>query len=131
MSILMLASERGSDVGRKGFRPMLRPRPVRSQIYLPVTVFGVVSSDWKFVLAAGLLGYTIPYLLDLKLWRIPLELITTVLAMVVTVVVMNLIRVGKKPHWLQHHVRALVEHSERRRRLPTDAFRGGRLWMNN
>ncbi len=110
---------------------MLRPRPVRSQIYLPVTVFGVVSSDWKFVLAAGLLGYTIPYLFDLKLWRIPLELITTVLAMVVTIAVMNLIRVGKKPHWLQHHVRELLEHSEHRRRLPTDVIRGGRLWMKN
>src|SRR4030095_15539020 len=99
---------------------MLRPRAVRSQIYLPVTVFGVVSSDWKFVLASGLLGYTIPYLLDLKLWRIPLELITTVLAMVLTIAVMNLIRVGKKPHWLQHQVRALIEHPEHRRQLPTD-----------
>src|SRR5262249_29375107 len=110
---------------------MLRPRPVRSQIYLPVTVFGVVSSDWKFVLAAGLLAYTIPYLFDLKLWRIPLELVTTVLAMVLTVVVMNLIRVGKKPHWLQHNVHALITDSQERRRLPIDSIRGGRLWIRS
>ena len=110
---------------------MLRPRAVRSQIYLPVTVFGVVSSDWKFVLAAGLLSYTSPYLLDLKLWKIPLELITTVLAMVVTIAILNLIRVGKKPHWLQHQLRALVEHAEHRRRLPSDFIRGGRLWLKN
>jgi hypothetical protein len=110
---------------------MLRPRAVRSQIYLPVTVFGVVSSDWKIVLAAGLLSYTIPYLLDLKLWKIPLELITTVLAMVVTITALNLIRVGKKPHWLQHHLRALVEHPDHRRRLPSDSIRGGRLWIKN
>ena len=110
---------------------MLRPRPVRSQIYLPVTVFGVVSSDWKFVLASGLLGYTIPYLFDLKLWRIPLELITTVLAMVLTIAVMNLIRVGKKPHWLQHQARALIEQTEHRRRLPTDSVRGSRRWLRN
>ena len=110
---------------------MLRPRPVRSQIYLPVTVFGVVSSDWKFVLASGLLGYTIPYLLDLKLWRIPLELITTVLAMVMTIAVVNVVRVGKKPHWLQHQLRALTEHSEHRRRLPTDIIRGTRLWIRH
>jgi hypothetical protein len=96
-----------------------------------VTVFGVVSSDWKFVLAAGLLSYTIPYLLDLKLWKIPLELIATVLAMVVTLAVLNLIRVGKKPHWLQHHMRALVEHADHRRRLPSDLVRGGRLWIHN
>lgn len=110
---------------------MLRPRHVRSQIYLPVTVFGVVSSDWKFVLAAGLLAYTIPYLFDLKLWRIPLELITTVVAMGLTVAVMNLIRVGKKPHWLQQHLRALITDSQHRRRLPTDVIRGGCLWIKN
>jgi len=83
------------------------------------------------VLAAGLLSYTIPYLLDLKLWKIPLELITTVLAIVVTLAVLNLIRVGKKPHWLQHHLRALVEQSDHRRRLPSDSVRGGRLWIKN
>ena len=110
---------------------MLRARPVRSQIYLPVTVFGVVSSDWKFVLGAGLLAYTIPYAFDLILWKIPLELITTVLAMVFTIAVMNLIRVGKKPHWLQHQVRALVKHTEHRRSLPTDIRRRGRLWIKN
>jgi len=110
---------------------MLRPRAVRSQIYLPVTVFGVVSSDWKFVLAASLLSYTIPYLLDLKLWKIPLELITTVLAMVMTIAVLNLIRVGKKPHWLQHQLRARVEHPDHRRRLPSDLVRGGRFWIRN
>ena len=110
---------------------MLRARPVRSQIYLPVTVFGVVSSDWKFVLASGLLAYTIPYAFDLKLWKIPLELITTVLAMVVTVGVMNVIRVGKQPHWLQHEIKALMQHREHRRRLPTDSIRGGRQWIRN
>ena len=108
---------------------MLRPRPVRSQIYLPVTVFGVVSSDWKFVLASGLVSYTIPYLLDLKLWKIPLELVTTVLAMLVTIAILNVIRVGKKPNWLQHHVRAIVEHADHRKRLPADRVRGGRAWI--
>jgi hypothetical protein len=42
-----------------------------------------------------------------------------------------LIRVGKKPHWLQHHLRALVEHADHRRRLPSDLIRGGRLWIKN
>ena len=110
---------------------MLRPRPVRSQIYLPVTVFGVISSDWRFVLAAGLLSYTIPYLLDMRLWKIPLELITTVLAIVVTIALLNLIRVGKNPHWLQHYLRALVEHADHRRRLPSDLVRGDRAWIEN
>src|SRR5437868_13855108 len=99
---------------------MLRPRPVRSQIYLPVTVFGVVSSDWKFVLASGLVAYMIPYLLDLTLWKIPLELVTTVVALMVTIAVLNVIRVGKRPHWLQHNVRSLVQSADHRRRLAID-----------
>ena len=110
---------------------MLRPRPVRSQIYLPVTVFGVVSSDWRFVLAVGLLGYTIPYTFDLKLWKIPLELITTLLGMLATLALLNLIRVGKRPYWLQHQLRALAEPEERRLRLPTDRSPAGRLWIKN
>ena len=108
---------------------MLRARAVRSQIYLPVTVFGVVSSDWKFVLAAGLLSYTVPYMFNLKLWKIPLELILPVVAVAATVLTLNLIRVGKKPHWLQHNVRALLESPEHRRCLPTDARRGRRRWI--
>ena len=110
---------------------MLRPRPVRSQIYLPVTVFGVVSSDWKFVLASGLVSYTIPYLLDLKLWKIPLELVTTVIAMILTIAILNLIRVGKKPNWLGHQVRALIEHATVRKRLPADRTKGIASWLKS
>jgi hypothetical protein len=109
----------------------MRGRPVRSQLYLPVTVFGVVSSDWKYVLAAGLIGYTIPYLLDLKLWKIPLELITSVVGMAATIAVLNLIRVGKRPYWLQHHLRAILEDSQHRRRLPADLEGGSRPWLKD
>ena len=100
---------------------MLRARAVRSQIYLPVTVFGVVSSDWKFVLASGLLSYTVPYLFNLKLWKIPLELILPLLAIAATVLALNLIRVGKKPNWLQYQFRGLLESEESRRCLPAGA----------
>ena len=54
----------------------MRHRPIRPNVYLPVVKFGVVSSDWKFVLAAAFTGYTAPFLLDLKLWGAPLELWT-------------------------------------------------------
>jgi hypothetical protein len=110
---------------------MMRARPVRSQIYLPVTVFGVVSSDWKYVLVAGLLGYTVPYLFDLRLWNIPMELVTSVVGMAITIAILNLIRVGKRPYWLQHHVKALLEHSHHRRRLPSDLSGCYRPWMKN
>jgi len=54
----------------------MRHRPIRPNVYLPVVKFGVVSSDWKFVLGATFIGYTAPFLLDLKLWGAPLELWT-------------------------------------------------------
>jgi hypothetical protein len=109
----------------------MRARPIRSQIYLPVTVFGVVSSDWKYVLVAGLAGYTVPYILDLRLWKVPLELITSVVAMAATIAFLNLIRVGKRPHWLQHHVKAMVEPSCHRRRLPADKSVPNNSWLRD
>lgn len=105
----------------------MRPRPVRSMIYLPVTIFGVISSDWKYVLIFGLAGYAIPYVLDLKIGRIPLEIVTTVLAIAASIAILNVIRVGRKPFWLQHRLRALIQDSHNRRGQPADPKR--RPWI--
>lgn len=108
----------------------MRARPIRSNIYLPVVRFGVVTSDWKFVLAAALLGYAIPFLLDLKLWRVPLELWTGLLAAVLSIAFFNFVRIGRRPFWLQHHLRAATESSRKRRTLPRDQMRRPRrAWM--
>ena len=101
----------------------MRPRRIRSNIYLPVVRFGVVSSDWKFVLAATLLGYAIPFWLDLKLWRVPLELWTGILAAVLSIAFFNFVRIGRRPFWLQHHLRAFTESPNKRRTLPRDLLR--------
>lgn len=107
----------------------MRPRPVRSNIYLPVVRFGVVTSDWKFVLAAALLGYGIPFWLDLKLWRVPLELWTGLLAAAVSILFFNFVRIGRRPFWLQHQLRSFTENSYKRRTLPYDfARRPRRAW---
>lgn len=107
----------------------MRARPVRSMIYLPVTIFGVVSTDWKYVLVAGLAGYTIPYVLSLQIGRIPLEIIATVVAVVVSIAALNLIRVGRKPFWLQHHLRSMIRDSHSRRGQPADTQ--PRSWLKN
>lgn len=101
----------------------MRGRPIRSNIYLPVVRFGVVTSDWKFVMAATLLGYAIPFWLDLKVWRIPLELWTGLLAAAVSIAFFNFIRIGRRPYWLQHRLRAIAEDSRHRPALPVDASR--------
>ena len=108
----------------------MRPRRIRSNIYLPVVRFGVVSSDWKFVLAATILGYGIPFWLDLKLWRVPLELWTGILAAVLSIAFFNFVRIGRRPFWLQHHLRAFTESPNKRRTLPRDILlRPRRSWM--
>jgi len=106
----------------------MRPRPVRPNIYLPVVRFGVVSSDWKFVLAATILGYTIPFLFGLRLWGVPLELWTGLAAAALAIAFFNYARIGRRPYWLQHRLRALVESPRRRRTLPADGL-SRRRWI--
>ena len=108
----------------------MRHRPVRPNVYLPVVKFGVVSSDWKFVLGATLIGYTAPFLLDLKLWGAPLEMWAGLGAAALAVAFFNWARVGRRPHWLQHKIRALVENPCQRRVLPRDELnRPPRRWV--
>ena len=98
----------------------MRPRPMRSQIYLPVTRFGVLDSDWKFVLITTFLCYTGPFMLDLKLFRIPVEMWASVAGLGLSVAFFNYVRLGRRPFWLQHQIGALLKPSRMRRSLPTD-----------
>ena len=98
----------------------MRSRPVRSQIYLPVTRFGVLDSDWKFVLLTTFLCYTAPFMLDLKLLRIPVELWASLAGLGLSVAFFNYVRIGRKPFWLQHQISARLRTARLRRRLPTD-----------
>ncbi len=104
----------------------MRQRPVRPNIYLPVVKFGVVSSDWKFVLIAGVAGYTVPFLLDLKIGGGPLELATTLAAAALSIAFFNWARVGRRPYWLQHKIRAMLENPRSRAALPADEIRSPR-----
>jgi hypothetical protein len=108
----------------------MRLRPIRPNIYLPVVRFGVVSSDWKFVLAATLIGYTVPFLLNLRLWGVPLELWTGLLCAAIAIGFFNYTRIGRRPYWLQHQLRAWFESPIRRGTLPADrAKRPRRPWI--
>jgi len=110
----------------------MRQRPVRSRIYLPVVRFGVVSSDWKFVLTFTLIAYLIPFFLGLRIGRVPLFLITGLLTAIGSVIFFAAIRVGRRPYWFQHMVRALVRHPRQRRALPSDGVRHRRrLWIKD
>jgi len=108
----------------------MRRRQIRPNVYLPVVKFGVAASDWKFVLAATLIGYTIPFLLNLKLWRVPLELWGGLLSAALAIVFFNWARIGRRPYWLQHKIRAIFENPRQRRTLPSDEVKQPRrLWV--
>src|SRR5262245_32604636 len=98
----------------------MRPRPVRSKIYLPVVRFGVVSTDWKFILAATLAGYLVPFVLNVRVLRIPLFLWTGLLSAAISYAFFFWVRIGRRPYWLQHTLRALVLDPVERRSLPSD-----------
>ncbi len=110
----------------------MRLRPVRARIWLPVVRFFVVSSDWKFVLLATLAGYLIPFILGLKIWVIPVWLISGFGSLLASIIFFNYIRIGRRPHWFQHTLRSLVKHPRERRRLPIDIIRQPRrVWIRS
>lgn len=86
-------------------RSMMRPRPIRPRIYLPVERMGLISTDWKYVLVASLTGYFIPFLLGLHYGRVPLWLFISVISGLVAYVFFRFIRLGRRAHWFQHTVR--------------------------
>jgi hypothetical protein len=108
---------------------MLRPRPIRSQIYLPVVRFGVTDADWKFVIFFTLLCYSVPFFFNMKLLRFPVEIWTTILGLVGSIAFFNFVRMGRRPFWLQHQIAALMTASRHRHALPIDQRE--RPWLLN
>ena len=86
-----------------------KPRPVRSQIYLPIVKWGVAHTDWKYVGISSALAYIIPFILDLQIGRVPLPMWTALLTLGGSIGFFNYVRVGRPPHWLNHVVAALLE----------------------
>ncbi len=75
------------------------------------------------MLAATLVGYLVPFFLHLKVWVIPLWLLTGLGSLVGSIAFFNYIRIGRRPFWFQHAMRALVEHGRHRRVLPVDGIK--------
>jgi hypothetical protein len=99
---------------------MLRKRPIRARIYQPVTRFGVVAGDWKYILGISVACYAVPMVLKLSLGGIPLFLIAGPGAMFLTYSFFYWIRIGKDPGWLQHQLRSLLRHEVERGTLAAD-----------
>ena len=108
----------------------MRARPVRRNIYLPVVRFGVADSDWFTVLLISCASYLAPVPFGITVLYVPLQMWTWLLATAGSIAFFNYIRIGRKPHWLQHKVRSLFLHHRQYRAIPNGRRRGfTRSWI--
>ena len=98
----------------------MQARPIRSQIYLPVLRFGITDEDWGMVLLAGVLGYAVPFFLNLRVYHLPMELLGWLICMGVSILILNVIRRKQRPSWLQHTCQWYLRKRVQRRWLPDE-----------
>ena len=102
----------------------MRARPVRPNIYLPVVRFGVADSDWFTVLLISCAGYLLPVPFGITLLYVPLQMWTWLLITAGGIAFFNYIRIGRRPRWLQHKLKALFLHHRQCRSIPNGKGRG-------
>lgn len=107
----------------------MRPRPIRSQLYLPILRFGITDEDWGFVILAGVIGYAAPFALRLEFFHLPVELIGWLLTMGLSVLALNLIRSKSRPGWLRHTIQSRLRGAVSRRWLPEEIEGRQKSWM--
>ena len=108
----------------------MRSRPVRPNIYLPVVRFGVADSDWFTVLLISCAGYLAPVPFGITVLYVPLQMWTWLLATAGSIAFFNYIRIGRRPRWLQHKLKALCFHHRQNRSIPNGKKRSfQRRWI--
>ena len=108
----------------------MRGRPIRPNIYLPVVRFGVADSDWFTVLLISCVGYLAPVPFGLTVFYVPLQMWTWLLATAGSIAFFNYIRIGRRPRWLPHKLKALFFHHRHCRSIPNGKRRGfTRPWI--
>jgi hypothetical protein len=98
----------------------MQDHPMRERIYLPVVRFGVPHTDWKYVFLITMAGFVLPFIFGLKLYGVPAPMFTGVFALALSVAFFNFIRLGRRPLWFQHSLRALFTRATERAALPQD-----------
>ena len=116
----------------------MRERPIRPRIWKPVTKYGIIDTDRKYVIGFTLVSFAIPFFLELSVFRIPLPLPMALFGLAASIIFFRFIRQGRRPHWFKNRVRALVEDIRYlfcrtvRRSLPRDEEKRGRTpWITD
>ena len=108
----------------------MRSRPIRPNIYLPVVRFGVADSDWFTVLLISCAGYLVPVPFGVTVLYVPLQMWTWLFVTAGSIAFFNYVRIGQKPNWLQHKVRAIRYSHRQYRALPNGRKRSySRSWL--
>src|SRR5260370_34157912 len=94
--------------------------PMRERIYLPVVRFGVPHTDWKYVFLVTFAGFVLPFVFGLRIYGVPATMFTGVLSLGFSVAFFSFIRIGRRPFWFHHSLRALLTSPTRRAALPRD-----------
>ena len=102
---------------------------MRERIYLPVVRFGVPHTDWKYVFVVTICGFVLPFVLNIKLYGVPAPMFMGVSALALSVAFFNFIRIGRRPLWFQHSLRALLVSSQERAALPVDGL--NEVWLED
>src|SRR5438045_1550939 len=109
----------------------MRERPIRPRIWKPVTKYGIIDTDRKYVVVITLLCFTVPFVFELSVFRVPLPLPAALGGLVFSTIFFKFIRQGRRPHWFYNRVRAASEDFRYffcrtvRRALPRDEERRG------
>src|SRR5215510_10839115 len=113
-------------------RLVMRLRPIRPNIYLPVVRFGVADSDWFSVLLISCASYLAPVPFGITILYVPLQMWTWLLATAGSIAFFNYIRIGRKPYWLQHKLKAICLNHRQHRAIPHARKRAfNRSWILN
>src|SRR6185312_12447761 len=120
-----------SDPGVAHRGEAVKMRPVRRNIYLPVVRFGVADSDWFTVLLISCAGYLAPVPFGITILYVPLQMWTWLLASAGSIAFFNYVRIGRKPYWLQHQLKAVFLNHRHYRAIPNGSRRreSNRSWI--
>lgn len=110
----------------------MRSRPIRPNIYLPVVRFGVADSDWFTVLLISCAGYLAPVPFGITVLYVPLQMWSWLFITAGSIAFFNYVRIGRKPCWLPHKMKALFFHHRQYRAIPNGKKRGfQRAWLTD
>jgi hypothetical protein len=82
--------------------------PARPQIYLPIDRWGVLISDWPYVIIATMVATFVPVVLRIKFFGFPLYILSCPVTFFGLVYFFNRVRIGKPNRWLNHKLFALI-----------------------